>query len=49
MAKTTIDRIPGNCDFDVEEICKEIQFQNKTGNKLTAWTIESNTITLTFE
>jgi translation elongation factor EF-1beta len=50
MAKieTTIDRKPGDCDFDIEEICKEVKRQNRLGNKLKSWTIGQDKIVLQF-
>lgn len=49
MVDTTINRKPGDSDFDIEEICKEIKFQNNLGNQLGGWTISSDSITLSFK
>ncbi|MGD9159658.1 MAG: hypothetical protein PVG39_14690 [Desulfobacteraceae bacterium] len=49
MATTEIDRMPEDCDFDIDEICKDIRLQNSIGNKLKKWSIESDKITLEYE
>jgi hypothetical protein len=45
----TISRMPGDCDFDINAICKEIALQNSLGNLLTDYKIENSSITLIFK
>ncbi len=49
MAETEIVRKPGDCDFDLDEVCKEVTRQNELGNLLKSHKIEQDKITLTFE
>lgn len=49
MAETKIARKPGDCDFDLEEVCKEVIGQNELGNLLKSYEIKPDQITLTFE
>jgi len=48
MATSTIDRKPDDCNFDIEEVLEEIKFHNSSGNNLTGWTVDADTITLIF-
>jgi len=49
MADTTIDRMPGDCDFDINEVCKDIALNNSLGNLLSEWNIETDKIILTYK
>jgi len=49
MSETVIERMPGNCDFDIEEVCKSVKFQNDFGKKLKSCKIEEDKIILVFE
>lgn len=49
MVETTIDRKPGDCDFDIDEVCKDVELQNGLGNLLKSWTITKDKITLEYE
>jgi hypothetical protein len=49
MVETKIDRKPGDCDFDIDEVCKDVKLQNRLGNRLKSWTITKDKITLQYE
>lgn len=47
--QSVIDRKPGDCDFDLTEVCESVKFQNSAGNLLRNYKIEADKITLEYE
>jgi len=44
-----IERMPGNCDFDIEQVCESVKFQNKHGYHLKRCSIEQDKIILYYQ
>ena len=49
MFEIVIDRKPGDCDFDLKEVCKSVVRQNSEGNLLRSCEIAVDKITLNYE
>ena len=49
MFEIVIYRKPGDCDFDLKEVCKSVSRQNSEGNLLRSWEIAEDKITLNYE
>ncbi len=47
--QVVIVRKPGDCDFDLTEVCESVKFQNSAGNLLKSCKIEADKITLDYE